>query len=35
VPNAKTRKAMAELEARKGRRVANVKALIADLNARD
>jgi DNA-damage-inducible protein J len=35
VPNAKTRKAMAELEAGKGRRVANVKALMADLNARD
>lgn len=35
VPNAKTRKAMADLEAGKGRRVANVKALMADLNARD
>jgi DNA-damage-inducible protein J len=35
VPNAKTRKAMAELEAGKGRRVANVKALMADLDARD
>jgi DNA-damage-inducible protein J len=35
VPNAKTRKAMADLEAGKGRRVADVKALMADLNARD
>jgi DNA-damage-inducible protein J len=35
VPNAKTRKAMADLEAGKGRRVSNVKALMADLNARD
>jgi len=35
VPNAKTRKAMAELEAGKGKRVASVKALMADLDARD
>ena len=35
VPNTRTRKAMAELEAGKGRRVANAKALIADLGARD
>jgi len=35
VPNAKTRKAMAELEAGKGKRVTSVKALMADLDARD
>jgi len=35
VPNTRTRKAMAELEAGRGRRVANVKALMADLSARD
>ena len=35
VPNTRTRKAMAVLEAGKGRRVANAKALMADLSARD
>jgi DNA-damage-inducible protein J len=35
VPNAKTRKAMAELKAGKGRKFASVAALMADLNARD
>jgi DNA-damage-inducible protein J len=35
VPNSKTRKAMADLETGKGKRVVNVKALMADLNARD
>jgi DNA-damage-inducible protein J len=35
VPNAKTRKAMTELKAGKGKRVASVKDLMADLNARD
>ena len=35
VPNARTRKAIAELEAGKGKRSANVKALISDLNADD
>ena len=35
VPNAKTRKAMAQLEAGKGKRVTNVKALMADLDADD
>jgi DNA-damage-inducible protein J len=34
-PNAVTRKAIAELEAGKGRRVKSVKALLADLNADD
>ena len=32
-PNAITRKAIAELEAGKGRRVKSVKALLVDLNA--
>jgi DNA-damage-inducible protein J len=35
VPNAKTRKAIAELETRKGKRFRGVKALITDLNADD
>lgn len=35
VPNATTRKAMAELEAGKGKRFANVNALMADLHADD
>jgi DNA-damage-inducible protein J len=35
VPNATTRKAMAELEAGKGKRFASVDALMADLNADD
>jgi DNA-damage-inducible protein J len=35
VPNATTRKAMAELEAGKGKRFASVDALLADLNADD
>lgn len=35
VPNAPTRKAMAELEAGKGRKFKNVKDLMADLNADD
>lgn len=35
VPNAKTRKAMAQLDAGKGKRMANVKALMADLDADD
>ena len=35
VPNTRTGKAMAEVEAGKGRRVANVKALMADLTALD
>lgn len=35
VPNAKTRKAMAELEAGKGKRFNSVKDLMADLNAPD
>ena len=34
-PNAVTRKAIAELEAGKGRRVKSVTALMADLNADD
>ncbi len=34
-PNATTRKAIAELEAGKGKRAANVAALMADLNADD
>jgi len=35
VPNAATRKAMAELEAGKGKRFASVDALMADLHADD
>jgi DNA-damage-inducible protein J len=35
VPNAKTRKAIAELEAGKGKRARSVDALMADLNADD
>ena len=35
VPNATTRKAMAELEAGKGKRFASVDALMADLHAGD
>ncbi len=35
VPNAKTRKAIAELEAGKGKRFASVEDLIADLHADD
>ena len=35
VPNAATRAAIAELEAGKGQRFANVEALMADLNADD
>lgn len=35
VPNAKTRKAINELEAGKGKRVKTVKNLMADLNADD
>jgi DNA-damage-inducible protein J len=35
VPNAATREAIAELEAGKGKRVADVEALLADLNADD
>jgi len=34
-PNAVTRKAMAELEAGKGKRFASVEALMADLHAED
>jgi len=34
-PNATTRKAIAELEAGKGKRFANIDALMADLNADD
>ena len=34
-PNAFTRKAMAELEAGKGKRFGSVKALMADLHADD
>lgn len=34
-PNATTRKAIAELEAGKGKKVKSVKALMADLNAAD
>jgi DNA-damage-inducible protein J len=34
VPNATTRKAMAELEAGKSKRVSSVEALMADLNAK-
>ena len=35
VPNATTRKAIAELEGGKGKRFANVNALMADLHADD
>jgi DNA-damage-inducible protein J len=35
VPNAVSRKAIAELEAGKGKKVKSVKALMADLNADD
>ncbi len=35
VPNRTTRKAMAELKAKKGKRVRTVDALMADLNERD
>ncbi len=35
VPNATTRKAIAELESGKGKRFATVDALMADLHARD
>ena len=35
VPNATSRKAIAELEAGKGKRFANVATLMADLNADD
>ena len=35
VPNATTRKAMAELEAGKGKRFASVDALMTDLHAKD
>jgi DNA-damage-inducible protein J len=35
VPNAATRKALAELESGKGKRFASVDALMADLNAND
>lgn len=35
VPNARTRRAMAELEAGKGKRFRSVEALLADLNADD
>jgi DNA-damage-inducible protein J len=35
VPNAKTRKAIAELDAGKGKRFATVDALMADLHADD
>jgi DNA-damage-inducible protein J len=35
VPNAKTRKAIAELEAGKGKRLPSVDALMADLHADD
>ena len=35
VPNATTRKAIAELESGKGKRFASVKALMADLHADD
>ena len=34
-PNARTRKAIAELEAGKGKRFTSTKALMADLNADD
>ena len=35
VPNATTRKALAELESGKGKKFRSVKALMADLNADD
>lgn len=35
VPNATTRKAMAELQSGKGKRFASVKGLMADLRAND
>lgn len=35
VPNAKTRKAIAELEAGKGKSFADIKALMAELHAED
>ena len=35
VPNATTREAIAELEAGKGKRLAGIDALLADLNADD
>lgn len=35
VPNAKTRKAITELESGKGKRFRSVKALMDDLNAND
>ncbi len=35
IPNAKTRRAMAELEAGKGKRFRNVRALMDDLHAND
>jgi DNA-damage-inducible protein J len=35
VPNATTRKSIAELEAGKGKRFANLDALMSDLNAED
>jgi DNA-damage-inducible protein J len=35
VPNATTRRAMAELEAGKGKRFGSIAALMADLNADD
>lgn len=35
VPNARTRRAIAQLEAGKGKRFPDVDALMADLNARD
>ena len=35
VPNAATQKAIAELEAGKGKKLKSVKALMADLNADD
>ena len=35
VPTAKTRKAIAELEAGKGKRAKDLKELMADLNADD
>lgn len=35
VPNAETRRAMAELEAGKGKSFESVEALMADLNAED
>ena len=35
VPNSRTQKAIAELEAGKGKRLANINALMEDLNADD